>query len=260
MRTKLLFLIFFPLSLFAQEAVMRGTIWSDAYSVENVTVYNASRKINAVTDSGGKFEIAAREKDTLEFSSMTMYPRMLIVSAEDLEAPITIRLEPKANHIEEVIVHRWKLTGQLALDSKNIKVKEPFKIELGISPEQIQMLQYYGDSQSTVKNDAMPPAAQPFMGINVLEVAKLIFKPKPKKRNLDRQLAYNGDLFVKGLQDKFPDTLFTDSLGIPEDEVGLFLQFCSARNPAEKKLLDPGNELLLTEFLIASAAEFKENK
>lgn len=260
MKNKLPLFLFFPLSVLAQESVLRGTIWSEAYVVENVSVYNASRKTSTLTDAQGKFNIAAREKDTLEFSSMTMYPRMLVVKAEDLDSPIVIRLEPKANHIEEVVVHRWKLTGQLALDSKNIKVKEPFEIKLGMSPGEIQLLQFYGDSQSTVKNDALPAAMQPFMGINVLEVVRMIFPSKPSKRKTERQLAYAGDAFVNGLRAKFPETLFTESLGIDPDKVGLFLQFCSAKNQPEKKLLEAGNELLLTEFLIATAAEFKENK
>lgn len=259
-KNKLLFLLIFPLSILAQEPVLRGTIWSDAYVVENVSVYNASRKTNTFTDSEGKFTIVAREKDTLEFSSMTMYPRMLIVKAEDLDSPIVIRLEPKANQIEEVVVHRYKLTGELAVDSKNIKIKEPFEIKLGMTSGEIRMLQFFDDRQSTVKNDALPPAMQPFMGINVLEVVRMIFPRKPSKRNTERQIAYAGDVFANGLRAKFPETLFTESLGIHPDEVGLFLQFCSAKNQPEKNLLDPGNELLLTEFLIATAAEFKENK
>ncbi len=248
--------LFLLATAFAGGQELKGEIWSEHYPVENVTVNNISLKLFAITDASGKFAIAARPADTLEFSSLSMQPKMLIVTAEHLADRIDIYLEPRTHSIEEVVVQQYRLTGNLNADSKNIKVKLSPEIALGISPQDIQKLQFTDDQQSAVTNIALPAEVSPVYSLNLMPLFSGIGAKKKREALEARNLARNGDPFESRLRKKFTNEELVRKFSIPEDKVGLFVQFCSARAKGNLSLFHPDNELLLTQFLLETALAF----
>lgn len=238
------------------QQMLRGEIWSEKYPVENVTVANVSLKKYSTTDVSGKFSIVAREQDTLEFSSISMQPKMLVVQPEHFDGKVDIHLEPRSHYIEEVTVQQYKLTGDLVADSKNIKVKLPPAISLGIDLADIQKLQYVDDQQSKVTNIALPMVLVPFAKVDVTEIFRSFGSKKRERDEEAKNLARNGDPFENRLKRKFTDQELIGKFAIREDRVGLFVQYCSARADGNLLLFAPGNELLLTQFLLEAAIAF----
>ncbi len=252
--------MFLLATAFAGAQELKGEIWSDHYPVENVTVNNISLKRFALTDATGKFSIVARAADTLEFSSLSMQPKMLIVTAEHLVDRVDIHLEPRTNSIEEVVVQRYRLTGNLNADSKNIKVKLPPQIALGISSQDIQKLQFTDDQQSAVTNIALPAEASPVYSVSLMPLFSGIGAKKKREALEARNLARHGDPFESRLRKKYTNEELGRKFSIPQDKVGLFVQFCSARASGNLSLFHPDNELLLTQFLLETALAFNSGE
>jgi hypothetical protein len=200
MENRLIILVLMIAASVSGQEMLRGEIWSEKYPVENVSVANISLKEYTVTDVSGKFSISARENDTLEFSSISMQPKMLIVRGEHFSGKVDIHLEPRSHYIEEVTVQQYKLTGDLVADSKNIKVKLPPAISLGINMADIHKLQYVDDQQSKVTNIALPMTLIPFAKVDITEIFRSFGSGKRERDQGAKNLGRNGDPFENRLK------------------------------------------------------------
>lgn len=262
MKNKLLFFfIVFPTLVFSQDTARKlllGQVVTDSLEVENVTVMNKTSHIFAITDRFGKFSIYAREKDTLVFSAVSFRSRTLVVENTDFDYELLkIRLDVIVNELQEVIISPIRLTGNLESDSRKIKVKT-LQVPGGMA---LGKKYYPADSHSKVANQAMPALESPLQGINFIQIAKDIIglfvkrgtaKPKPEKLSFMT--------FSDAVKQQFSYHFFTQTLKLANDEIGLFLNFCDTDEVAEKRLLAPGNEFELTDYLIKKSEEFHKNR
>ncbi len=126
--TLTLVLLFITQIFFAQQLpreVLNGQIIADSISVEGITITNKTINRYVVSDKEGAFSLHAREKDTLVFSSMNYTSKMIVLNASDFKMKVLrIKLESHITELEEVIINPNSLTGDLAKDSKNIKVTQ----------------------------------------------------------------------------------------------------------------------------------------
>ena len=83
--------------------ILKGKISSDSTEVENITVFNLSSNIGAITDVDGEFSIQARVKDTLYFQGLSFVSQVYVLNEKDFWIEeLEIRLEVKVNELNEV--------------------------------------------------------------------------------------------------------------------------------------------------------------
>ena len=103
-----LLLIIFAQTIFAQgipRKVLRGKIVADSIEVENLTVYNISSRIGAITDIDGKFSINARATDTLYIQGLSYDSKKYVLTDKDFWLPVLeIKLYVKITELNEVII------------------------------------------------------------------------------------------------------------------------------------------------------------
>lgn len=260
MKNKLLVLLsfFFSLSAFSQfvqREVIKGQIISESHVDENVTVFNISSNKGAVSDQFGYFSIYARPTDTLVFSSVVFKSKHLVLDETDFKVIIVkVKLEEFINELDEVVVTPKTLSGILEKDSKNLKVTD-FKEDL--DKNKIVNLMVEGDQYSTLRNSAMPNDGTILYGMDFIEIGKMIGKIFKKDKPEKKIVFTSNKNFQEAVKDKFTYHFFTETLGLDQDEIGLFLSFCDT-DPSVKNLLAVNKEIDLIDYLISKSKEYKK--
>lgn len=259
MKTKiLLLLLLLPLIGFSQNnlrQLLRGHIIADSISVGDVVIKNLSSKINAVSDANGDFTMYAKAGDTLLFNSITYHSERLVLKQSHLlEDPLTLKMEINVTTLSELII--TPLTGDLGYDAKKKKIKalNPDLPAMDLKPK-------YPKEKVNV-NAALPSqvSGSQLTGVDFVAISKMIFKKKKKKT--DRGEVYgvaNTETFTDVTKKRFTYYFFTETLKIPNDEIGAFLVF-SDKGAENRTLLDPRREFELTDYLISQAKLYLEQK
>ena len=270
MKNKIAFVVLFTSIVgFSQRNVIAGKIKSDSLEVENVTVFNVTTNIGAITDVEGKFFINAKEKDTLVVQGLAYHSSVYVLSKRDIEKKqIELFLKVKINALNEIEVTPFTLSGDLEKDTKKIKVLENDFGSIDFSkmkPKEIREL--------PVKNDANPVGMTSLSGVNLKLIFKVIggkvgsllgIKTKEKKSNAE-QVFYNRKLkelksktFSEHMKEKFSNHFFVTDLKIKNEDIPLFLGFAETTSEELLEFLKPENELHLIEYLILKSKEFKK--
>ena len=254
MKIKLLILLLvFPLVIVAQDnarQLLVGQVLTDSTDVENITVTNKSTKILAVTNAAGNFAIYAREHDTLVFSGLLIHSRFLVVRETDFSGKMfQIKLDGNVNMLEEVVIYRTKLTGDLAADSRNIK-----DVSMAFPSSLVEIDENYKGANA-VENIAMNSNESSLQGFNFTKIAAFLagifVKPKPKPKRIE----LSTELFADIAQRRFSYYFFTQTLELKHEEIGLFLSFCDTSEA--RALTAADKEFELTDYLIKKSAEFR---
>ncbi len=248
-RFLLILLMLAPVMVFSQEVrkILRGQVVADSIEVENITVLNKTSNIKAITNESGQFTIFAKPADTLYFSSITFRPAMLVLKKEHFgDSKLTIKLDMNVTVLDEVII--TPLTGDLAEDSRNTKT---IKITSGMDSENIIKNTY--PQPTTPVNTALPQMESRLQGVDFVKIYKMIFKPKHKKDLTKEYL--QGKTFPELVQEKYTHYFFTETIKIPHNEIGLFLNYCD-KGKETALLLAPDKEFELTDYLINKSIEY----
>jgi len=236
---KLAYLLFllFPLATLAQDRQsLKGKAIADQLTVDFLVVKNTTASTSVEGGEGADFALEVAIGDVLEFSAPIFKPLYHTVTARDfLEELFVVRLEPMAVVLDEVQV--TGLTGNLAIDSKNTRVIllndlfDPAVINMNVVPEN-------------------PLGNMNFLAIFGM-IKNAISKSEPSKvrskRDTPQPRPAEQKLFSKVLFESFPESFFTETIGVPREKLGLFLNFCNL--DAKRYLLDPKNEAELIEYL-----------
>lgn len=252
----LLLVVQFSWAQLVPREILRGQIIADSSVVERVTIFNKSSNKGAVSDDFGYFTMYARPADTLVLSNVVIKPVQLILDELDFRVNVMkIKLEIFVNELDEVIVTPNSLSGDLVKDNRNLKVTmiDP-KTD---SKQAIIDTQYELDAQSTLKNTAMPSDGSIQYGMDFVRIGKDVLKLFGKKEGT-KEANYTSDkIFQEVVQEKFTYYFFTQTLGLEQDEIGLFLSYCE-NDPKVKVLLAPDKEIELIDFLIFKSEEYKK--
>lgn len=251
----LLLVVQFSWAQLVPREILRGQVISDSAVVERETIFNKSSNQGAVSDDFGYFTIYARPSDTLVFSSVGFKPAVLVLNELDFKVKVMIvKLDIKVNELDEVIVTPNSLSGDLVKDNRNLKVTmiDP-KTD---SKQTIIDTKYELDAQSTLKNSAMPSDGSIQYGMDFVRIGKDVLKLFGKKEGT-KEANYTSDkIFQEVVQEKFTYYFFTQTLGLKQDEIGLFLSYCES-DQRVKALLAPDKEIELIDFLIFKSDEYK---
>ena len=250
-----------------ERKVLRGKIVADSLEVENLTVYNITSNVGAITDVDGKFSINARATDTLFIQGLSYDSKRYILTDKDFWLPVLeIKLHVKITELNEIIITPYTLTGNLNEDTKRIQVYGE-----GFAKIDAKVVKYYDDDirLRTPENTAMPNVFAP-TGVNLLGIvvgiANLVgIKGNPKSNSErvfeERRIRdLQSKSFSEHMLERFSHNFFVETLKIKNEDIPLFMSFAELNVYELSPLLKAENELKLIEYLINKSEEFKLQK
>lgn len=249
-----------------ERKVLRGKIVADSIEVENLTVYNVTSNVGAITDVDGKFSINARATDTLFIQGLSYESKRYVLTDKDFWLPVLeIKLHVKITELNEIIITPYTLTGDLKEDTKRIQVYGE-----GFSKIDMRIKHYEDDVRmGTPINTAMPNQFAP-TGISFLPLINglsslLGVKGDPKKNSErvfeERRIRdLQSKSFSEHMLERFSHNFFVETLKIKNEDIPMFMSFAELNVYELSPLLKAENELKLIEYLINKSAEFKLQK
>ena len=264
----LLFISFVSYSQIKERELVVGIIKSDSLEVENITIFNVSSNIGAITDVDGKFSINIREKDSLVIQGLAYLSEKYIIQKTDLDREVlVIYLKTRINDLNEVEISPFTLTGDLNVDTKKIKTYTPnMAIDFSkMDPRDIR--------DTKVINTAMP-TNMAATSVNFIAIFDYIGKAvkqligSDKKKISSSEQAFNekrlkeiaSKPFGEHMKERFSNHFFVNELKIKNDEIPLFLAYSETSTTQLINYLEAENHLKLIEYLISKAEAFKKQQ
>lgn len=252
-----------------ERKVLKGRIVADSIEVENLTVFNITSNIGAVTNADGKFSIKARATDTLYIQGISYESKKYVLTDKDfwLEE-LEIRLQVRINELDEVEITPYTLTGIVEEDIKRIQVYGD-----GFAKIDAKKVMHYEDDVriGTPINTAMPSHFAPngsnfnFLAIGA-GIVSLFLKEDNSKRNSERvfeerrQRDIQSKSFSDHMFERFSHNFFVETLKIKHEDIPLFLQFAEMPVRDLSLFLKSEYEIQLIEYLTTKAKMFKSEK
>ena len=218
---------------------LHGQVVNDFLAIESGYVMNINANVRTFIGSGGLFDIMARSKDTLLFSGLAFQSKKIVLTEQDCaEILFKIKLDLVNNQLKEVVVH------------KELKVKS-----LSGGSQKMVDMQFEDDKQSTAKNTAMLSDQTIKYGTDFVRIFKDVKKLLSKKQDVKEE-EVTDIAFVEYAKDNFTKDFYTKTLNLKEDEIELFLMYCS-NDPHTKQMVDPEQKFQLMDFMVNKNKEFK---
>lgn len=257
---------FFSQNIPREREVIRGRIIADSMEVAEITIFNVSSNIGAISDVDGRFSITAKAKDTLYFQGLSFVSQKYVLTEKDFwTEELEIRLKVKINELDEVVVTPYTLTGDLEVDTKKIKTYG------GFSGIDMNVTKNYGDerfnkgNKITTSPDHFAPNGSniDFLAIG-RGIGRLLGIKKNSKKNAslvfeERRLRdIQSKSFAEHINERFSHHFFISTLKIKNEEIVPFLAYAEMSSYDLVEFLKVENELKLIEYLIDKSKAFKK--
>lgn len=95
-----------------------------------VHIWNESTRQSGFSDNYGEFSIKVRGQDTLVFTALGFFGKVIVVSASSLNQYVEVRLKPKIYEIGEVVVRRFRNYESFKYQVLNLDLPEGKTAEL----------------------------------------------------------------------------------------------------------------------------------
>ena len=252
-----------------ERKVLKGRIVADSIEVENLTVFNITSNVGAVTNVDGKFSIKARATDTLFIQGISYDSKKYVLTDKDfwLEE-LEIRLQVRVTELNEVEITPYTLTGIIEEDIKRIQVYGD-----GFTKIDVKKIIHYEDDirTGTPINTAMPSHFAPnganfnFLAIGAGLISLFVKDKNPKKFSEfvfeeRRQQDIQTKSFSDHMFDRFAHNFFVETLKIKHEDIPLFLQYAEMPVKDLSLFLKSEYELQLIQYLTDKAKAYKLEK
>ncbi|WP_343617458.1 carboxypeptidase-like regulatory domain-containing protein [Flavobacterium sp.] len=193
--------MFFVQMFFGQNAVPKqitGQIYEKSTSVDGVNIINNTTQVSTISDSEGKFTVAANEGDVLVFSAVNLEPLKRRISVEDLNTTVlVIKMTAKEIELKEVVVN-----DNMGITAEN----------LGIVPR----------GQKTYT-----PAERKVYTATSTSVDKVLNAISGRTSMLKKEInVEKKEMLFKKLEYLFDENYYTQRLKIPADDIKGFQLYC----------------------------------
>lgn len=239
---RILILCLFCQISFGQNATrksLHGQVTNPSLAIESGYVMNINANVRTFIGSGGLFDIMAKPKDTLLFTGMAFQSKKIVLTEKDCtQILFNVPLDLVNNQLKEVLVH------------KDLKVKA-----LGGGSQAIVDLQFEDDKQSTAKNTVMYSDQTIKYGTDFVRIFKDVKKLLRKNDEVQEEVI-SDIAFTAYARDNFTPDFFNKTLNLKDDEIELFLMYCS-NDPESKRYLKPDDKFQLIDFMINKNKDFK---
>lgn len=225
-------------SMNAQDkTLLEGKIETE-YPVDfQVNIINASQHTGTISQMDGSFSITASIEDEILFSAMGFMPYTLLVTEEVLgQEELTIHLRVATNTLAEVKLHSSGLTGDIKKDAAGVYIFDQSitGIPLNTAPKMTKGERRYYAATSSAGGLPLDLIINSITG--ELKRLKQYMEYEKEEAKVDK-IAHKFDL-------EFLET----EMGIPEDEINLFLYYCLTFSDLDAKL-KKGEAFELLDFL-----------
>lgn len=261
MKNKLLLILLFgTLQVFSQintRELLKGQVQIDSMDVENITILNTATHVKTNTGKMGEFEIYARVKDTLVFSSLSFSPLMIVLEKRDFDMQILrIRLTVEVNQLNEVIVKR--LSGDLERDTRKLKDRSQ---RIAVSEKVLFDTDFKTDYLTRPTTPPIIPNMSPLMGVDFIKVGEMagrLFK-STRKKDTGTATFVTDKIFADAVREKLSNKFFADVLKLKKEEIGPFLTYCD-QGTITRELLEPQHEFELIDYLISKSKTYRQQQ
>nr|WP_199000050.1 hypothetical protein [Flavobacterium sp. ASV13] len=220
---------------------LHGQAVNNTLAIESGYVMNVNANVRTFIGANGLFDIMAKPKDTLLFTGLAFQSKKIVLTEKDCaQVLFAVSLTLVSNELKEVLVH------------KDLKVKA-----LGGNSQKIVDMQFEDDKQSTAKNTAMYSDQTIKYGTDFVRIFKDVKKLLSKNDEVKEE-TISDMAFIEYSRANFQPDFFTKTLALKDDEIELFLMYCS-NDPESKRHLDPDQKFELMDFLITKNKEFKKS-
>lgn len=222
--------------------LLHGQVVNKSLSIESGNVMNINANTRTFIRANGLFDIMARPKDTLLFTGFAFQSKKIVLTEKDCaERLFSISLDLVNIELKEILVHK----------EQELKVKS-----LQGGSQGIVDMQFEDDKLSSPKNIAMYSDQTIKYGTDFVRIFKDVKKLLRKEVEVEEDVI-SDIAFVEYAKDNFTPDFYTKTLGLKEDEIDLFLMYCS--NDAEsKKHLQTDQKFELIDFMINKNKDFKK--
>ncbi len=201
-------------------------------------IINPNSKQMLSTNEQGEFSIVAKAGDVLVFSANNYeYYRLQLTQDDINKNNLIVKLSKKAITLKEVVIEKKKFSPVSSNTQKYVD------------------RQYFDDLQSSPKN-RLVYTGEIENGMDFIRMGKELIKLFKKKKGNDKKKEKEID-FKEFSITTFNESFFTKTLELKEEEVALFLEFCTT-DPKSKLIVDERNIMGVMDFYINKKEEFRK--
>lgn len=223
---------------------------------EGIAVINITGQSATVSNEEGYFDLQVTAGDTLRFSSLQFQDFSVIVDEGVIEQKeLNVFVSEAVNVLPEVVVTPYDLSGNVRVDVEIIPavtVDLPDQSAAEINPYEWE---FAPDPLVSPPNAAMRFAT--IYSGNAFDMAN-IFRHIFTTRDVINDLDLDEDL-EEQLKELREDDFFEEHLNIKEENIEEFIVY-AAEHGLTPEMLDPDNELILIDFLVARSFDFKNEE
>lgn len=239
--TFILFLFFIKVNG-QDRTLITGKISADSTQIiSGVHVINMNAETGTTPNNSGEFQILAKPGDSIFFSSIQFEHQTIILSENDLNNILVVKLMEKYNELEEVQLDDIRLSGVLSEDITRMPKSVYEKLGWSFPKPRRSSLEL---AVNSAKNSGPLVTA-----LNVLN-GKIKLLEKAEENNKKA-------ILVDKALHLFGESFFISQIGIPKEEIMNFLFFCAETTEFSDLVLSE-KVLKLVDFYKSRVESFKE--
>jgi hypothetical protein len=234
-----------------------GKIIVEGSDIEGITIFNSSSKTGTVTNANGEFSIDVVLDDLLEIRALEYQNFDIIINQAILEShKISIFLIEQINELDEVVVSKSGLSGNLKADIQRLKTFTPKldAIYFGMKHDEENN---FGSANTQVENLGMHSQSQTMVnGLNVITVVDQLLIPLFRSEVKDKKAAGIPEVPAASIKYYLGSNFLAENFNIPEHRVEEFIRYVEDEKAFNFDLLNYGHEMEFLELLSRKSKTF----
>lgn len=234
-----------------------GRIIVEGSSLEGITVFNTSSGKGTLTDDTGKFMLNVALNDILEIRALIYQNIDVKVNEAILESKkMSVYLIEKMNVLDEVVVPKKELSGNLVTDAQQIKTFNPKLDAFYFEINNDDLYSMGDDPQSQIAHiDKNTQGKTLVNGLNVVNIVDQLLIPLLRSEVKNKKEAGVPEVSAAYVKHYLGSDFLVENFNIPEHRVEEFIEYVEDDN-FDFDLLNYGHELELLELLSRKSHTF----
>lgn len=257
-----LFFTFFLPAQINNTIEITGKIVVEGDDLEDITIYNITTNIGALSNSEGVFKIKVKRNDTLQFRALQYQNFDVIINDAVIESRrLSIFLLQEVNKLDEIVLTNTKFSGQLTADLKSVKTFTPKMdaIYFGVKQEP-QLNESVSDfTRNNILLTNATDQNKPLVnGLNVINVVDQLLLPLFRSKVKEKKKIGVPEVPLDDVKYYFGSEFLSSNFAIPKHRVEEFIRYVEQQD-FDFTLLNYGRELEFLELLNQKSIAFLGN-
>lgn len=213
-------LLLFATNAFAQDVKILGAIQMRSGNdfISDISIYNKRTQKTAFSNVFGRFYIDAQNGDMLVLKGLDIFTEIVQIDEKIIEdKSLIVLLNVDALVLKDVIARR-KLSGNLDKDIRS----QPYKDDLKTLEERMNLPK--SPNADGIKNSEPVYAMEKPLSLNVDAIYDILSGNRFRRENLTKW--ENREKKLKKIIEFFGEKYFIDELGLPQNHIREFVEFC----------------------------------